>query len=77
MSAEDVAQQIELQEWERNNRSRPEVKRYAAGEPGYGPELCVEEECEAVMPTPRREWGFTVCVECQAGTEKRGAQFRR
>lgn len=77
MSAEDIAQKIELQEWERNNRSRPEAKSYAAGEPGYGPELCVTEECEAVMPTQRREWGFRVCVACQADVERRRTNLRR
>lgn len=77
MSMEDVAQRIELHQWELNNRSRPEVVRYQPDQAGYGPELCVNEECEAVMPVKRREWGFQVCTGCQAAAEDRARHFRR
>lgn len=74
---EDIAQQVELKQWELNNQSRPEVKRFAPNERGYGPEFCVNEECEAEMPVARREWGFRVCVTCQAADEAAARHFRR
>lgn len=63
MSAEDIAQEIELRQWEFNNRSRGQVK-YSVGEAGYGPEDC--DECGNEMPTVRREYGFRLCVGCQS-----------
>lgn len=76
MSAEDIAQEVELKQWELNNRTRPEVKRYAPGDQGYGPEFCTTEDCENPMQDKRREWGFTVCVECQAKAETKAKHFR-
>lgn len=76
MSMEDVAQRVELEQWERNNRSRPEVKRYQPGEPGYGPAECANEDCENELPAKRREWGFKNCVECQSEEEDRARHFR-
>lgn len=64
MSMEDVAQEIELQEWKRNNTPRAEKTRFKPDEVGYGPEYCAIEICGADMPSERREWGFSVCVAC-------------
>ena len=76
MADEDRAQEVELREWELNNRSRNAKVRFAPGEPGYGPELCSNELCEAEMPVQRREWGFCICVECQGAIELRQRHMR-
>lgn len=74
MSQEDKAQEQELIQWERNNRSRPAPVRYAPGDAGYGPEFC--EYCDADMPVARREHGFTICVDCKSKLEARERNFR-
>lgn len=74
MSQEDRAQEQELMQWERNNRSRPEPVRYAVTDPGYGPEEC--EHCDATMPAIRREYGFRICVDCKSKIEARSRIFR-
>lgn len=67
MSMEDIAQEQELKQWEINNRSRPHQTRFVPGDAGYGPAVC---ECGEPIPTPRREWGCKLCIECQADAEK-------
>ena len=71
MSDADIAQNIELREWERNNASRGQPK-YRPDEKGYGPEFC--NECDADMNPVRRGYGFTNCVECQSNRERGLAQ---
>jgi hypothetical protein len=66
MSAEDIAQEIELAQWEHNNRSRGPVK-FLPTEAGYGPDEC---DCGVEMPLLRREYGFQRCVTCQSAIEK-------
>jgi RNA polymerase-binding transcription factor DksA len=77
LSTEEQAQVLELKEWERINQSRGEVVKYSPGDEGYGPEYCSEDECGVEMPTPRREWGFAICVGCQTLVEQQQAQYRR
>lgn len=67
MSMEDAAQDHEVRIWEINNRPRPEAKKYAPGQDGYGPEECVE--CGDDMPALRRENGWCLCTACKAKTE--------
>lgn len=69
MSNEDIAQVIELEEWKRNNRSRPPAPTYKPDEKGYGPEICAVEECDNPLPDKRREYGFSICTECKSGLE--------
>lgn len=75
MADEDRAQDVELREWEVNNRSRGAKVRFAPGEPGYGPEFCAVAVCEMEMPPERRAWGFTICVECQRRAEERARRM--
>lgn len=35
---------------------------------GVGPDVCIE--CENDMPQVRRNYGYTLCVECQEITER-------
>ena len=74
MSQEDRAQEQELMQWERNNRSRPAPVRYTPADAGYGPEEC--DGCGAEMPAARREHGFTICVTCKTAQEARQRNFR-
>lgn len=67
MSEEELAQVIELREWEHNNRSRGAPVRYAPDDPGYGPEECVR--CDEDMPMARRAHGFQICVSCKSHDE--------
>ncbi|MDD1003612.1 MULTISPECIES: hypothetical protein [Pseudomonas] len=75
MSIENIAQAVELRQWEFNNRSRPAVVRYAPGDRGYGPEQCTVADCEGTLPPKRREWGYKICIGCQSETERRARQF--
>lgn len=75
MADEDRAQDVELREWEANNRSRGAQVRFAPGEPGYGPEFCQVKTCEVDMPEQRRAWGFRVCVDCQQRAEDRARRM--
>lgn len=68
MSEEDRAQALELLDWERNNRVRPERHRYQPGEPGYGPAECVE--CGDDMAPERRAMGSHVCTACKTLQER-------
>lgn len=72
MSDDDRAQEAELRDWEQINRSRPEPKRYAPGDTGYGPEFCQEKHCGEEMPEVRRAWGFTRCMPCAQRLEQQG-----
>jgi hypothetical protein len=77
MSNEDHAQVVELEEWKRNNRPRTPEPTYKPGENGYGPEICTTEECDNPLQDKRREYGYTICVECKAGLEAAGKHLRR
>lgn len=65
MSVEDIAQDAELLAWERNNQVRTRVPQFTPEDSGYGPELCSNEDCEAVMPKLRRQMGSRLCTACQ------------
>lgn len=67
MSLEDKAQEIELKQWELNNKPRPAPLRYSPGDAGYGPEFC--DECGSDIPRERREHGYSVCVDCKSKQE--------
>lgn len=71
MSAEDLAQDVELKQWELNNVYRKQMKEFATGDKGYGPEFCEEDDCGAEMPTRRRELGCKLCTDCQSVQERR------
>jgi|GEM_PF-1929559 len=68
MSDEDRAQDLELAQWEANQRLRAVAVRFEPGTPGYGPAECTE--CEEKMPAVRRAYGFRVCVECASSAEQ-------
>lgn len=72
MSDEDVAQELELRVWERNNRPRPPIKEYTPADLEYGPELCAE--CEDDMPELRRKMGKYLCTACQTLKERSKGQ---
>lgn len=67
MSMEDIAQEVELKQWELNNASRQAPVKYAPGDAGYGPAEC--DECGSDMPAARRAHGFTICVACKTSQE--------
>jgi RNA polymerase-binding transcription factor DksA len=75
MSDEDRAQELELKEWERNNRSRQAPVKYSPGDHGYGPAECVN--CDEVMPAVRREHGFDLCVACKTISEQVSSRYAR
>lgn len=75
MSFEDRAQEVELQDWERNNNRQFERHTYQPGEPGYGPAECVE--CGDDMPVQRRTMGATLCTACKTQQEQQDARYRR
>jgi len=70
MSFEDEAQKIELMEWKRVNETRKSSQfKFAAGDDGYGSPEC---ECGEPIPAARREYGYSICVECAADKERKG-----
>lgn len=75
MSSEDIAQQVELREWELNNLNRREaMARHEPDSPGYGPAEC--DECGDDMPAERRAWGLRICVACKSEQESLGKRRR-
>lgn len=69
MNDNEYLEKIQEEEYRRIN-DRPHTQhKFAADEPGYGPEDC--KECGDEMPTARREYGFKLCVPCKALTERR------
>ena len=66
MNLEDRAQEHEAMMWEQVNRPR-EVKTYAPGDAGYGPEEC--DNCGADMHQVRRANGWRLCTPCQSARE--------
>jgi RNA polymerase-binding transcription factor DksA len=74
MNLEDRAQEHELAEWEARNAGRQQVAAHAPGEPGYGPEKCVE--CGTDMPDKRREMGSHWCTPCMSARERLAARLR-
>lgn len=77
VSMEDIAQDVELKQWELNNQSRSEPVKYALGDEGYGPEFCANDDCGAEMPAARRAHGFRICVGCKSIEEGRSKHLRR
>lgn len=74
MSAEDIAQDVELRAWELNNVYRRQMVEYKPGDAGYGPEEC--ESCGESMPVRRREMGRKLCTECQSLQERKDRMHR-
>lgn len=72
MSVEDRAQDLELQDWQRNNRPRAERRTFSPGEEGYGPAHCAE--CGDDMPPERRARGSHVCTACKTLQERQQKQ---
>lgn len=73
MSQEDIAQDLELRQWEINN-SRHAQPQYAPNDPKYGPAVC--EECEDDMPAIRRSLGKHLCTSCQDIQDRKNKLFR-
>lgn len=71
MSLEDKAQEDEAFHWSMRNSGRLAPQEFKPGDPGYGPELCANEDCEETLPELRRRNGCTLCTECQATAERR------
>lgn len=71
MSQEDRAQEQEVFHWELANRARPAAPVFKLGDPGYGPALCSNEECEESLPALRRADGQRLCTECKGLAERR------
>ena len=71
MSFEDIAQDIELKQWELINLARRPVAltKYEPEDSGYGPAEC--DQCGNDMPVERRAWGYDLCVPCKQLTEPR------
>jgi hypothetical protein len=77
MSAEDLAQDREAQDWEINNRPREIAPTFAPADKGYGPATCngrekrtgpgvqLEDDCGEELPPLRRAMGRHLCVACQ------------
>lgn len=73
MSVEDLAQDVEAQEWERNNRPRTQRRLLEPHETGYGPAECTD--CEIEMPDLRRAMGCCLCTDCAERAEQRSRQI--
>ena len=43
---------------------------------GPGRQFCADEECGEPIAPARQALGATLCLECQAGSEARGAHFK-
>jgi len=71
MSPEDRSQMDEIHAWELMNAPRPASPEYEPDQPGYGPALCSNDDCEADMPELRRRRGCQLCTECQSQAEAR------
>lgn len=69
MEIEDAAQIHELREWEARNAPRAAALAHKPGDHLYGPEEC--DQCEAPMPTLRREMGSRLCTACASAAERR------
>lgn len=69
MNDSDYLEKIQEEEFRRINDRPHSQHKFAADEPGYGPEDCTE--CGAEMPDARREYGFKLCVPCKEFTERR------
>lgn len=69
MSFEDLAQAHEALEWSQINAPREPQPTYKPGEPGYGPEECID--CDEKMPAVRRAYGFKRCTACASALEPR------
>lgn len=74
MSIEDLAQEVELRDWEQRNNFVSTKRTFEPGERGYGPAQCVE--CEDDMPPQRRAMGSTLCTACKTLEEKQQALRR-
>ena len=69
MCETDVAQAIELRQWEFNNQAPVERKLvYCETDPEFGPAECIE--CGDDMPMVRRQYGFKICVACKTKRER-------
>lgn len=75
MSIEDIAQDVELQQWELNQRRSDAPLKFSTEDPGYGPAEC--DDCGRGMPDARRAYGFRLCVHCQTVLEHEQAMRRR
>ena len=69
MSIEDKAQEHEAMIWAQNNAGREVQPIIKPGEPGYGPEECID--CDEKMPAVRRAYGFKRCTACASALEPR------
>jgi hypothetical protein len=67
MSNENLAQDVELKEWEFNNRARNPVVKFSQKDAEFGPEFCVK--CDESMPLVRRQYGYKLCVTCKSKEE--------
>lgn len=74
MSIEDIAQDVELQEWERRNTSRTGPRVFAPDHEKYGPEEC--DECGVEMHPVRRSYGYRICIGCAEAAELRKKRYR-
>lgn len=72
MSIEDIAQDVELQQWELNQQRGAGPLRVGPEHPSYGPEEC--DECGGEMPDARRAYTYRLCVHCQTALEARRAR---
>lgn len=70
MSAEDIAQEVELRDWERNNTKRHAPVVYQPEDAGYGAAEC--KECGEEVHPVRRGYGFNTCIECATLAERHG-----
>jgi RNA polymerase-binding transcription factor DksA len=73
MSIEDRAQELELRDWERNNRPRNEQKRFEPNQKGYGTSHCLD--CGDEMPLLRRAMGKNMCTDCTSAEERKSMQW--
>jgi len=71
MSIEDVAQDVELAQWERVNQFRNTMPTWKPTDSEYGPSTCQAEECGDQMPEFRRALGRHLCTSCQQLLEDR------
>lgn len=80
-TAADLAQDLELADYERNNQRGVNAKiKFTPDEVGYGQEACQSEEsgdCTGTVETARRELGYHICSHCANHRYELESHYRR
>lgn len=73
MSAEDKAQEQEIQMWQiTQKQARGQIAAFPPEDPRYGPARCRQWDCGEPISDARRAMGKYLCVECAEAQERLG-----